>query len=214
MSLEMSIENKVFLTGTLAEDNDLRDNIIVDGRKRKLLKNRLSVKSQEWGGDAPNYALVDIKIWDEDAERIFKTTQKGDKISIVGRLEQSFQEFDEEGLRRCGVCVNVRNVKEVFCNYHRRKRQAIYEIDLTAMHEIFESQRFVACYYIRRLGEDFMEYVVHCEDKNDRENFRSANCRTKAEICDFINERTDIRLYNNRISRYCLNPDDIGLRTS
>ena len=205
MSLEMSIENKVFLTGTLVEDNDLRDNIIVDGRKRKLLKNRLSVKSQEWGGDAPNYALVDIKIWDEDAERIFKTTQKGDKISIVGRLEQ----FDEGG-----VCVNVRNVKVVFCNHHRKKTQAIYEVDLTAMHEIFESQRFVACYYIRRLGEDFIEYVAQCEDKNDRESFRSANCRTKAVICDFINELTDIRLYNNRISRYCLNPDDIGLSNS
>ena len=198
MSLEMSIENKVFLTGTLAEDNDLRDNIIVDGRKRKLLKNRLSVKSQEWGGDAPNYALVDIKIWDEDAELIYKATQKGDKISIIGRLEQSFQEFDEEGLRRCGVCVHAKNVKVVFCNHHRRKKKFAYEIDLTATHEIFESQRFVACYYIRRLGEDFIEYVVHCEDKNDRESFRSANCKTKAEIIDFVNEHTDIELFHHK----------------
>lgn len=193
----MSIENRVFLTGTLAEDNDLRDNIIVDGKKRKLLKNRLSVKSQEWGGDAPNYALVDIKIWDEDAERIASITKKGDKISVWGELRQSFLEFDEEeGLRRCGVCVHAKNVKVVFGHYYKKKRKFAYEIDLTATQEIFESEKFMACYYIRRLGEDCVEYAVYCGDKSDKKNFRNKTCKTKAEIIDFIKEYTDIEPFH------------------
>ena len=188
----MSIENKVFLTGTLAEDNDLRDNIIVDGKKRKLLKNRLSVKSQNWGEETPE-TLVDIRIWDEDAELIFKTTQKGDKISVWGELRQSFQEFGEGG-----VCVHAKNVKVVFCNHHRRKKRFAYEIDLTATQEIFESEKFMACYYIRRLGEDCVEYAVYCEDKNDKENYRNKTCKTKAEIVDFIKEYTDIEPFHHK----------------
>ena len=87
----------------------------------------------------------------------------------------------------------------------RLTRQSfVYEISSTATHEIFESNNFIASYFLSRYflkdnETKFGKYEVVVESKKNKDNYWNTVCNTKDQIKDFINEYTDIKIVNSRI---------------
>lgn len=77
--------NKVFMTGRLVKDPEMRDVKVGDDTVKKC-RFRIAVERRNAEGQADFFNVV---VWRKQAENCGKYLKKGSKVSVIGRLENS-----------------------------------------------------------------------------------------------------------------------------
>ena len=77
--------NKVFMTGRLVKDPEMRDVKVGDDTVKKC-RFRIAVERRNAEGQADFFNVV---VWRKQAENCGKYLKKGSKVSVSGRLENS-----------------------------------------------------------------------------------------------------------------------------
>lgn len=77
--------NKVFMTGRLVKDTEMRDVKVGDDTVKKC-RFRIAVERRNAEGQADFFNVV---VWRKQAENCGKYLKKGSKVSVIGRLENS-----------------------------------------------------------------------------------------------------------------------------
>ena len=77
--------NKVFMTGRLVKDPEMRDVKVGDDTVKKC-RFRIAVERRNAEGQADFFNVV---VWRKQAENCGKYLKKGSQVSVIGRLENS-----------------------------------------------------------------------------------------------------------------------------
>ena len=113
----MIIINKIYLTGNLTKDNELKD-----AGTTKILRNTLAVK-REFKKDETDF--INITAFNKTAELIAKYTQKGSKLLIQGRLQ--IGSYEKDGIKRSTADVIVENIEFIGGNKQNKESDFIGE---------------------------------------------------------------------------------------
>jgi len=98
-----SYENTALLTGNVTRDPELRyTNSGVAVANFGLASNRRRKdKDGNWVEEDPSF--FDVKVWKQVAENLAASVQKGDRVTLVGRMDQEKWEDKESGEPRSKV---------------------------------------------------------------------------------------------------------------
>ena len=109
--------NKIYLTGTLVRDNELKA-----AGQTSVLKNCLAVK-REFKKDETDF--VNIVAFSKTAELIEKYTQKGSKLLVCGRLQ--IGSYEKDGIKRQTADIIVESIEFIGGNKQNKESDFIGE---------------------------------------------------------------------------------------
>ena len=104
--------NRVYITGNLTRDNELKQ-----AGQTQILKNTLAVK-RELKKDETDF--INIVAFSKTAELIAKYTQKGSKLMVEGSIQVSSYD-DKDGNKRYSTDIIVRNIEFIGGNKQNKE---------------------------------------------------------------------------------------------
>lgn len=122
--------NKIILNGNICRDIEVNHY-----NDRKVVRNSIAVRRDFKNKDGEyDTDFFDFSVWGSQAEFIEKYAKKGDKISIIGKLQNNNYE-DEQGVHYRNV-IQVENI-EILTSRNSDKSDVISSIEDVAK-EVFD----------------------------------------------------------------------------